>query len=64
MNGNEAGEHPDEDDMLRDQMNSGIAFIRAGKARLKLACPVTATKSRAPTGWRFRAFVKFTRSLL
>ncbi|MFC0808618.1 hypothetical protein ACFHWW_24750 [Ensifer sp. P24N7] len=39
MNGNEAGEHPDEDDMLRDQMNSGIAFIRAGKARLKLALP-------------------------
>ncbi|TWA25796.1 hypothetical protein FB007_1322 [Sinorhizobium medicae] len=28
MNGNEAGEHPDEDDMLRDQMNSGIASVK------------------------------------
>lgn len=39
MNGNEAGEHPDEDDMLRDQMNSGIALVKAGRARLRLALP-------------------------
>jgi hypothetical protein len=31
--------HPDEDEMLREQMNSGIPLIRAGRARLRLALP-------------------------
>ncbi|WP_027997144.1 hypothetical protein [Sinorhizobium arboris] len=39
MDSHEAGEYPDEDDMLRDQINSGIALIRAGRARLMLALP-------------------------
>jgi hypothetical protein len=34
-----SGSHPDEDDMLREQMNSGIPLIRAGRARLRLALP-------------------------
>ncbi|EHK75190.1 hypothetical protein SM0020_24820 [Sinorhizobium meliloti CCNWSX0020] len=39
MDSNETVEHPDEDDMLRDQINSGIALVRAGRARLRLALP-------------------------
>ncbi|RVE90131.1 hypothetical protein [Sinorhizobium meliloti] len=36
---NGSSSHPDEDDMLREQMNSGIPLIRAGRARLRLALP-------------------------
>jgi hypothetical protein len=39
MNGNEAGEHPEESDLLRAQMDSGIAMAKAGRARLRLALP-------------------------
>lgn len=36
---NGSSSHPDEDDMLREQINSGIPLIRAGRARLRLALP-------------------------
>ncbi|WP_085025301.1 hypothetical protein [Ensifer aridi] len=39
MNGNEAGEPPDESDLLRAKMDSGIAMAKAGRARLRLALP-------------------------
>ncbi|MCA1368060.1 hypothetical protein I6F15_11670 [Bradyrhizobium sp. BRP14] len=39
MNGNHTGEHPDESDLLRAQMDSGIAMAKAGRARLRLALP-------------------------
>lgn len=63
MDGNEAGEHPDESDMLRDQINSGVALIKAGRARLMLALPRHRDKTRAPTGLLFKAFAGYMRSL-
>ncbi len=39
MDGNDTGEHPDESDLLRAQMDSGIAMAKAGRARLRLALP-------------------------
>ncbi|OAP43744.1 hypothetical protein [Sinorhizobium americanum] len=39
MNDNEAGERPDESDLLSAQMDSGIALAKAGRARLRLALP-------------------------
>ncbi|WP_342394742.1 hypothetical protein [Sinorhizobium garamanticum] len=39
MNGNEAGAHLDESDLLRAHMDSGIALAKAGRARLRLALP-------------------------
>ena len=39
MANSEAYEHPDETDMLREQTNSGISLVRAGRARLSLALP-------------------------
>lgn len=37
MNGNEAGAHLDESDLLRAHMDSGIALAKAGRARFRLA---------------------------
>lgn len=39
MDGDERVEHPDEEDMLHGHMKSGIALVRAGRARLMLALP-------------------------
>lgn len=51
MDGNGADEHPDESDMLRDQINSGVALIRAGRARLMLALP--RYRDKIPSTHRF-----------